>query len=408
MTPALRNRLWLGAALVMTVAKLWLSRGQGVFAIGGAGHDDRLFIELAQHLVRGEWLGPYNELTLAKGPFYSLFIAAAFITGLPLFLAQHLFYAAACGAFVRALRPAIASAGARCAIYALLLWNPMTYDTHSMGRVLRQQVYSPLGLMIFAGLIALYLRRSDVIRKQWPWAVLAGAAAGCFYLTREEALWFAPSVALLGGACLFGAWRLSRGAVLRTGAMFALALGVAAAPVYLVCAQNKRHYDWFGTCEFRAAEFRDAYGAMLRVQVGPELPFVPVTREARVAMAAASPRFALLQKQFEEGGLAQGWAGASEFFTKLPAAEGQIGGGWLIWAVREAVAKSGNAGNAQQAIIFYRELARELNRAADEGHLPAGPRRSGFAPRWLDSQTPTFVRATRDFADFVIRFSKFA
>ncbi|MDQ5980503.1 MAG: hypothetical protein QG602_3480, partial [Verrucomicrobiota bacterium] len=40
--------------------------------------------------------------------------------------------------------------------------------------------------------------------------------------------------------------------------------------------------------------------------------------------------------------------------------------------------------------------------------LPAGPRRSGFAPRWLDSQTPTFVRATRDFADFVIRFSKFA
>ena len=408
MTPALRNRLWLGAALLLTIAKLWLSRGQGVYAIGSAGHDDRLFIELAQHIVRGDWLGPYNELTLAKGPFYSLFIAAAFITGLPLFLAQHLFYAAACGAFVRALRPAITSAGARCAIYALLLWNPMTYDGPSMGRVLRQHVYGPLGLMIFAGLIALHLRRGESTRKQWPWALLAGAAGGCFYLTREEALWFAPSVLLLAGAALWDAWRNSRGTALRTGTLLALAFAVAAVPVYTVCALNRRHYDWFGTCEFRAKEFQDAYGAMLRVRVGPALPYVPVTSEARAAMAQASPRFALLQKQFEEGGLARGWAGASEFLTKIPPEQGQIGGGWLIWAVREAVAKSGNTGNAQQAIIFYREMARELNRACDEGRLPAGPRRRGFVPRWLDSQTPAFVRATRDFADFVIRFSRFA
>lgn len=407
MTPVLRNRLWLAATLSLTVAKLWLSRGQGVYAIGGAGHDDRLFIELAQHLVRGEWLGSYNELTLAKGPFYPLFIAAAFLIGLPLFLAQHIFYAAACGAFVRALRPAITSAGVRFGIFALLLWNPMTYDGPSMGRVLRQHVYGPLGLMILAGLVALYLRRSESVRRQWPWAVLAGAAAGCFYLTREESLWIIPSVALLGGACLFGAWRLSRATVIRSGALLALGAMVASVPVVTVCALNKKYYDWFGTCEFHAKEFRDAYGAMLRVRVGPELPLVPVTREAREAMAQVSPQFALLQQQFEAGGLAQGWAGASEFFTKLPPEQGQIGGGWFMWALREAVTKAGHGGDANQAMIFYRQMADEINRACDEGRLPAGPRRSGFMPRWHDSQTPVFARATREFTDFVIRFSRF-
>lgn len=407
MTPVLRNRLWLAAALGLTVAKLWLSRGQGVYALGGAGHDDRLFIELAQHLVRGDWLGPYNELTLAKGPFYPLFIAAAFLIGLPLFLAQHAFYAAACGAFVRALRPAIASAGARFIIFAFLLWNPMSYDGPSMGRVLRQHVYGPLGLMILAGLVALYLRRAEPARRQWPWAVLAGAAAGCFYLTREESLWFVPSVVLLGGACLFGAWRLSRATAIRSGSLLVLALAVAALPIYTVCALNQRHYDWFGTCEFRAKEFRDAYGAMLRVQVGPELPLVPVTREAREAMAQVSPQFALLQQQFEAGGLTQGWAGASEFFTKLPPEQGQIGGGWFMWALREAVTKAGHGGTASQAMTFYRQMAHEINAACDDGRLPAGPRRSGFMPRWHDSQTPAFVRATREFADFVIRFSRF-
>jgi hypothetical protein len=78
-----------------------------------------------------------------------------------------------------------------------------------------------------------------------------------------------------------------------------------------------------------------------------------------------------------------------------------------MWAVREAVAKAGHAGNAQQALIFYRVLAHELNRACDEGRLPAGPRRDGFVPPWRDRQTPVFVRATREFADFVLRFSRF-
>src|SRR5437868_989407 len=111
MTQVHRNRLCVGIALLLTALKLWLIRGQGVHAIGGAGRDDQIILELAQHLVRGEWLGPYNDLTLTQGSFYSLFIAAVFWLGVPLFLAQQLLYAAACGLFVRALCPAVARTG---------------------------------------------------------------------------------------------------------------------------------------------------------------------------------------------------------------------------------------------------------------------------------------------------------
>ena len=38
---------------------------------------------------------------------------------------------------------------------------------------------------------------------------------------------------------------------------------------------------------------------------------------------------------------AQGWAGASEFLTHLPPDQGQIGGGWMMWALREATARAG-------------------------------------------------------------------
>ncbi|HKB56241.1 MAG TPA: hypothetical protein VKC51_01515, partial [Lacunisphaera sp.] len=401
-----RNRLWLAVALALTVLKLWLTRGQGVYAIGSAGLDDRLFLELAQHLVRGEWLGPYNELTLAKGPFYSLFIAAVFSLGVPLFLAQQMFYATACALFTRALHPALARPGAQFAVYTLLLWNPMTFDAPSMGRVLRQHVYGPLGLMIFAGLIALSLRRAEPARRQTPWVLLLGLAGAAFYLTREELIWFAPGALLLAGAYLHGSWQISRDAARRAAGRLGLALAVAAIPLLLVCTLNQRHYGWFGTCEFRAAEFQEAYGAMLRVRVGPELPGVPVTREARVAMAAASPAFAEVQRRLDAG-VARGWAGASEFFTHLPPEQEQIGGGWLVWALREAVAQAGHHGNAHQALVFYRQLAREINQACDTGRLPAGGARSGFLPPWRKAQTGPFVHAVGDLADFVVRFSRF-
>jgi hypothetical protein len=407
MTFLSRKWFWLGMAVLLTTIKIWLTRGQGIFAIGSAGHDDRLFVELAQHLIRGEWLGPYNELTLAKGPLYSLFIAAAFLVGIPLFLAQQTFYAAACALVARSLRPAIPSAGIRFGLFALLLWNPMSYDMPGMGRILRQQIYGSLALMIFAGLIALYLRRREPSRRLVPWALLSGLSAGAFYLTREETIWIIPSLLLLAAAFVVSSWRESK--ILRLNAMRMTALGLLAAslPVLAVSTLNKHYYGWFGTCEFRAEEFQDAYGAMLRVQAGPHMAYVPVTREAREAMARVSPKFAELQQQFTSG-LALGWAQASEFFTHLPPSEGQIGGGWMMWAVREATARAGHCGNAAQAMVFYRDLAREINQACDQGLLTAGPRRSGFLPIWHQESAGTFVHNIRVFTDFVARFSHFS
>src|SRR3954465_8429337 len=90
------SRGWWWAAVLLTAAKLWLVSGQRVFAIGPSFHDDRLFLELAGHILSGQWLGPYSQMTLAKGPMYPVFIAAVFKLGVPLAFAQHLIYAAAC------------------------------------------------------------------------------------------------------------------------------------------------------------------------------------------------------------------------------------------------------------------------------------------------------------------------
>ena len=395
-------RPWLWAAVALTLLKLWLTRGQPVFAIGQAVHDDRLFVELTGHLLNGDWLGAYDQLTLAKGPFFSLFMAASFWLGLPLGLAQQLAYAAACAVLVFTLRPWLRHGGATFLVYTLLLWNPMSFEGANLTRLLRQNVATPLVLLVFAGLIALYARRHAGFRGQAPWAALAGAAFGCFWLTREEAVWLLPGAGLLGlayGWDLPRTWRDRGFAAARTLGLLLLA---AALPLGAVAMLNAHYYGWFGTVEFRAPEFKDAYGALLRVRVGPEIPSVPITRQMREAIYPLSPAFAELQPFFE-GNIGTHWADKEAF----SAAERQIRGGWIMWALRDTVAAAGHAASAGEALAFYRRMADEINAACDRGLLPARPRRSGFLP----PITPEIIQRIRPaglrFARYFVRFEAF-
>jgi len=396
------SRVWLWAALVLTAFKLWLTRAQPIYAIGPAAHDERLFLQLAEYIVKGEWLGPYTQMTLAKGSFYSLFVAIVFWIGLPLFLAQQLLYAGACAAFSRATLPAIRSGALRFLIYAFLLWNPMTYEAPTMGRVMRQHVYTPLGILIFAGLVALYYRRSEPFRKQAGWAALLGFSLGGFWLTREESIWLVPSVVLLVAAWIIGVFRAdrkARGTLWRSGA---LATIFALLPITFVCWQNYRHYGWYCTSEFHAAPFEDAYGAMVRVNIGPELAQVPVTRQAREAMYEVSPTFAQL-KPFLDGQIGTDWAEKEMY----PVAERQIRGGWFVWALRDSVIAAGHGHSAAEAMGFYRRVAREINQACDDGRLPARAHRSGFAPVLHSGEASAIMRTFFSFLDFVVHFRSF-
>src|SRR6266851_3550357 len=130
-------RLWLGSRLHVTPKV--------------APHDDLLFLDQAKALLDGQWLGKLDALTLIKGPFYPLFIAATQVAGIRLIAAEQWFYVASCGLFAVALTP----------------WVPSRW-----GRAL-----------------ALAVRTA--------WALGLGFALSAFWLTREEGIWIVPSLLAL-------------------------------------------------------------------------------------------------------------------------------------------------------------------------------------------------------------------
>src|SRR6266480_1071937 len=396
---SLRRPSLLIAALIFVALKLWLVAAQPVVAHANASFDDRLYLALAEQVLKGNWLGPYSQFTLMKGPMYSLFIAGTFLSGLPLPIAQHLLYLLGCALLALALRPCFSADWQVFSLFTLLWWQPMSYVELD---ILRQNIYTPLTLLLFAGLSALETRRRSGAYIRLAWGALLGISAAAFYLTREEEIWVVPGAVLLIGAAAWNSWR--GGERLRPLFVPILTAALCAAGILgTVCSLNYRYYGWFGTVEFRSREFLSAYGALQRPTASEEIPYVPVARDVRLKLYEVSPSFAEL-RPYLEGPTGLEWANYSDFLTGRPGKELQIGGGSFLWALRDCVVASGHGNSVREALNFYRSLGVDCNRACDDGRiLAARPHRATMLPRWRTAQTPRMLETAPGYiTDFLL------
>jgi hypothetical protein len=157
---------WVVAGMALVLAKLALVSGRLCLALGNAGRDDALFVDLAHNISEGIWLGRYNALTLVKGPMYPLWIAALHRLDVPLFFGQHLLYTFACVLVIRALRPLRLHPAALLLVFALLLFNPMTWSVIAL-RVVRIGIYPALTLIVVGTSIGVHTYRADPCGTSW-------------------------------------------------------------------------------------------------------------------------------------------------------------------------------------------------------------------------------------------------
>jgi hypothetical protein len=375
--------------MLTVVFKLWLVGAQSILAIAPSPHDDGHFVHQARAILGGWWLGPFDVMTLSKGPGYPIWLAATSLAGIPLLLAQALLYGLACGIMVIALRPVLRGTWARLGIFAALLFNPASWANAPATRVIRDGFYSSLTLLLLAGTIGLALRLGETWGKSRPWAALAGFTGGAFVLTREEGIWLVPSLALLLGIGVARGWGGDRRAMARSALV---GLGMTLLPVGAVATMNWREYGVFTVGELRSSEFKDAYGALTRVIGGEPRRYVPVSREARRQIEQVSPAYAEISSKLER--VSPNWiaygCGAVGVCDDFAA-------GWFIWAFRDAVAAAGKYRNdGRGPTEYYRRLAREIDDACDSGRLKCLPPRSTLSGPWEASYfSPVWTSLTR-------------
>ncbi|MFO1059753.1 MAG: hypothetical protein U1E53_22640 [Dongiaceae bacterium] len=338
-----------------SLLQLWLALRLPVTLLADTRHDDAWYFWRARDLAAGDWLGPYDQLTLMKGPGYPLFAALSYRLGLPVTLSQALLYLAGVALLAHAVLQLGRSAGLAVALFLLLLLHPAIPPV----RLIRDDIYAAQALILVACAVHLLLLPPGA-RGRLGWAIGGGLAFAWLWVTREEGAWILPGLALLAGAALWrerGRWR-----------GLAVAAATAALALAALAGANRLAYGSFAIVDLKDPAFNRALAALERVRVGERVAHVPVPARVREAIYAESPAFAALRPWFD--GLGGSYLHSS--CTTYPATCGDYAGGWFHWALRDAVAWAGHYRTPQDAAAAYRQIAGEVEAACAAGRLDCG------------------------------------
>jgi hypothetical protein len=372
--PAVLSLLTVLAVSVLSVAlKL-----QVPTYLNTSAYDGLLFARNAILLEGAHWLGPFSLLNLSKGPGYPGFIAVAHTVGVPLAAAEQVVFLVAVAALCACVLAVTGRYAVATACFVVLALDPVNYSSASTD-VLRDNLYASQSLFFVASAALVVLAVVRRARLRWIVAagLLCGGAGGFAWLTREEGPALLPQVLVLAAlAWLFARTRKRDRTVrgrqrLRGLARPLIALGVAAAafagPVVVVSAVNAQQYGVRVTNDLGEGTFLRAYADWTRVVVDEEQPQVPINAEKRRLVYAVSPAASALRGELERPD--NQWR-----FINCPTGTCDYGGGWMIWAIREAAAEAGYFRDARTAQQYFARLSREIDEACTSGELTCRPR----------------------------------
>lgn len=376
-------RAWWGlcasVAFLVSILSMKLRRVLVVPIVAGAGLDDDLFQRQAGFLVKGEWLGTFDGLTLVKGPGYPALIALADRWGVRLKDLEQLSVLLAGLCLAACLYVVTRRVGLATFAYTVVALDPSNYSVPA-SRVLRQNWYGSLAMITLCALfLAVY---ASVTRISWAVALFASALAGpsfaIFWLTREEGSALLPAVAVLVVA--LPVWAALRGArahppgprrrrrTMAKGLRLALVLAVFAATgpgaVAWVAHRNAQEYGVALTNDVGQGELARAYADWAEVKAGTRRRYVPINQAQREAVYAVSSTARILRPKLEDP--ANHWRKPGCFALKIC---DDYAGGWEIWALRSSGVDLGYFASGPTAQRFYGRLADEIEAACADGRL---------------------------------------
>ncbi|MFA5923545.1 MAG: hypothetical protein WC856_20015 [Methylococcaceae bacterium] len=336
-----------------------------------AGHDDALFWLNAYQLVNGNWLGTYSQMTLAKGPGFPLFLAANAVLGIPVTLSIALFYLFACGLIANTLRELGLNRYLVLIIFVVILFHPALFPT----RIIRDNIYPALSLIIISGVIRLVF--APLVQDRRLLSIVPyGLVFGFFWVTREEGIWIVPGLLILP---FLKAFQLKKQnlPIKDIFYRFACFLLIATLFVSLIALINYHNYGKFEVVDFKSKAYSQAVKSLNSVDVGSDLPKVPVSFDKRQEIYRVSPSFLQLKDYFE-GDRGKMWI--SPGCAIFPWTCGDYVSGYFEWALRDAVYLKGYYESPVRAAEFYNNITKEIETACDIGVIKCRTNPVPFMP----------------------------
>ena len=157
------------------------------------GADEYLMLYQAENLVNGNYLGPYDYLTLVKGIGFPLFLAFSFKLGISYLALYSIYYSIACLVSLIPIHKMIKSKILLLVVFLVLLFCPATLD-NNVQLVYRNMLIVPQSLFLLSSLMMMYFTLWEDKKIFFGWTILASFSWIFMWHTREDAIWSLPLV----------------------------------------------------------------------------------------------------------------------------------------------------------------------------------------------------------------------
>ena len=392
--------------VALSVLSLYLNWKSSIFTLGGP-HDSLRYIGMAETILKGEWLGEYNNMTLIRSPVYSLALALNSLAGWRLHVFQQTIYLSSVLLLVAALRTVHVARWRALIICLLCVFHPLTF--YCTNFVVSEALYVSLTTGVMAGCFGILGTYKGSMIPYCFWLIILSLSSALFWHIRPEGVWIIPFYAVCFGFLLWDCKSRLRSFWVRVSALLIIPIFAVLLLGNYLASLNEKHYGIRVTNELAESNFINAFNWLTRLAPDSSRPYVPVSKKAMENAYEVSDHFALLKPYLSQQTNGRGW---TKFGCEWMGICNELAGGWTVWAIRDAVASIGAYSSGVSASRFYGSVAREIREACTGGKIsytknPTGnflapPVRLTDVPRILISSVRVLSLAFT-FGDFALQ-----
>jgi len=373
------NRLLWALVSCFALVKFMLVGWWPFLSLTHLRHDTLIFINQAIYLLEGNWLGPYSEYTLMKGPATPIWIALTNFLGIPLLMSHHFIYLGACILVMLAFRRFTESNGFLLLVYVLVLFSPFTFNYGAIASAFRGMLHQPLVLGLLALSIILFADLCKSVKTNAGLLTLFGAMLWLFWNNREEGVWIVPWFCWLIAIMMvhvYREWKFDHpGQALKLIWIVLVPFAIWGLGTLALAWKNYSEYEVFAVVELKTPQFKRAFGGLIGIKA-----------------ETWNPRYAaqsdVLDKLYSLPGGSKLNLDDMENETREP-----IHSLKLPWTFRTAVADAGYYEKGGTAVLdFYNRIGREIESACERSEFECNKPVFGMLPPWHPGYTERFPR----------------
>lgn len=317
------------------------------FYISNMSYDDKLMVDQAVSLLKGDYLGTYGYKTLIKGPIFPFLLFIIRLYKINYTCIFTLLYIVACLFFVNSLKSVVKNKKYLLIIYLFLLFNPVTYSQDLFQRLYRNSI-SITELLFFLGASIRVLFNKD---KRILNNILLGVSLSLMFLTRDDNLWTYPVILFIIVYSIFKD-RKVKNIIITLVPIVILVLSLN-----IVSIVNYKEYGVYTYNEIQKSEFHNTYKKILQIKDDEKIHQVAIPKSTFYKLVDNIKSFNFTRKEIDR------------FYYTHADENGEIYNGNIMWYFRVLTYGKNKFKNGKESEKYYKKLGEEIDEAFKNGKL---------------------------------------